>query len=64
MQNIYNDILKDHDSFDRMIIAYHRPRNIWDALMKTQLLREPSGEDVATYINPKYPTTYLPATEV
>ena len=63
IRNIYNKTLKGHDGFDRMIIAYRRPRNIRDALMKTQL-REPPGEEVSRYIDSNYPTTFLLANEV
>ena len=42
----YNATLAGHDNFKRLVVAYRRPRNLRDALMRTKL-QEPPGHRVS-----------------
>ena len=46
LRAIYDRTLAGHSGFDRLIIAYRRPKNLRDALMRTQL-NEPAGSRVS-----------------
>ena len=46
VRRIYNETLQGHDNYRRLVIAYRRPRNLRDALMRTQL-NEPEGHRIS-----------------
>lgn len=37
IRNAYKEHCEGHDGFDRMIVAYHRPKNIRDSVMRARL---------------------------
>ena len=53
-RRIYNDTLQGHDNYSRLVIAYRRPRNLRDALMRTKL-DEPPGARISDLIASRPP---------
>jgi hypothetical protein len=51
LRAIYNGILKERSGFTNLIVAYSRPKNLRDCLMKTQL-SEPAGNRVSALLPP------------
>jgi UDP-N-acetylglucosamine 2-epimerase len=51
LRAIYNGILKERSDFTNLIVAYSRPKNLRDCLMKTQL-SEPAGNRVSALLPP------------
>jgi len=55
LRQFYNSTLQGHDGFTQLRIAYSRPRNLRDSLMKTQL-SEPTGSNVSDMIKKLKPS--------
>jgi len=49
LRAIFNGVLKEKCGFNNLIIAYSRPKNLRDCLMKTQL-SEPEGHRVSSFL--------------
>jgi hypothetical protein len=49
IRDIYNESLEPHSGFKRMVVAFSRPKNLRDALMRTQM-DEPTGSRASDYI--------------
>jgi hypothetical protein len=49
LRAIFNGVLKEKSGFNNLIIAYSRPKNLRDCLMKTQI-SEPEGHRVSSFL--------------
>lgn len=55
LRQFYESTLRGHDGFNQLRIAYSRPRNLRDSLMKTQL-SEPPGSNISDMIEKLKPS--------
>ena len=51
IRHIYDTTLAGHSGFDRMIVAFSRPRNLWDMLMPTSM-KEPPKRQASNFFPP------------
>lgn len=56
LRHIYARTIDKHSGFERVIVAQHRPKNLRNALMRTQL-EEPDGSRVSNYFPNNPPET-------